>query len=177
MRAVPNGWRVGHLEYGDPNKISSCLDGRYFHRSVIGFPQTCEAEFKDGYNRGLLTFTVNVRDGLHVERTAGGIASEQEVAKATAAMRDRIAAIRLERHLRSSDDEGRTDEEMPIATVTCEVVRAEDDIAVDGPSTEANGFTGATPVPILHLRGAVAPEACFHEPIQAPGRQHEPSVG
>jgi hypothetical protein len=148
VRAVPNGWRVGHLEYGDPNKISSCLDGRYFHRPVAGYPHTCEAEFKDGYDRGLLTFTVTVRDGLHVERTGGGIASGAEVAKAAVAMRDRIAALRLERHLRSSDDEGRADGEMPIATVTCEVVRAVDDVAVDRPSTEANGSTGAGADPV-----------------------------
>jgi hypothetical protein len=138
VRAVPNGWRVGHLEYGDPNKISGCLDGRYFHRAVAGYPYTCEAEFKEGHDRGLLTFTVTVRDGLHVERLSGGIASGTEVAQASAAMRDRIAALRLERHLRSPDSKGRADEEMPIASVTCEVVRAVDNVLVDRPSTEAD---------------------------------------
>jgi hypothetical protein len=160
VRAVPNGWRVGHLEYGDPNKISSCLDGRYFHRAVAGYPHTCEAEFKEGYDHGLLTFTVTVRDGLHVERTGGGIASGSEVARAAAAMRDRIAALRLERHLRSSDHEGRADEEMPIATVTCEVVRAADSVPVDRPPTEAGDSAAAGPQPDppptrrRHSRGA-----------------------
>jgi hypothetical protein len=71
VQPVPCGWRVGHTELGDPSKPSGCLDGRYFDRQVAGFPHTCEAEFREGQDRGTLTFTVTVRDGIHVERIAG----------------------------------------------------------------------------------------------------------
>jgi hypothetical protein len=102
VRAVPNGWRIGEPEYGDPTKPSSFLIGRYFDHDVSGCPHTCEAEFLEGRERGILTFVVTVRDGIHVERVGGGTASADEGAKAIATMRDGIAALRLERHLGGS---------------------------------------------------------------------------
>ena len=133
VRAVPSGWRIGDPEYGDPTKSSTLLDGRYFDRSVPGFPCTCEAEFLEGRQRGILTFAVTVRDGIHVERMDGEIATNDEAAKAIANMRDSIAAIRLERHLGWSDGVGgAADDEMPVATVICEVVQAAEDEATPG---------------------------------------------
>jgi hypothetical protein len=145
VRAVPNGWRIGHPEFGDPNELSYCLDGRYFHRPIFGCPQTCEAEFREGRERGKLTFAVTVRDGLHVERIGGGVASETEKDRAEAAMRDRIAAIRLERHLGRS--ESRPDGEMPIAAVTCEVVRAADYVTIGKPSAQLDAVALAHDLP------------------------------
>lgn len=128
VEAVPNGWRIGHRAYGDPNKLWQCLDGRYFRRPVPGYDQTCLVEFRRGCKRATLTFVVTVRDGLHVERMDGGAVSKGEATKAESAMRDRIAAIRLERHLGMPDDEGSADEEIPIATVNCEIECAADEV-------------------------------------------------
>ncbi len=128
VRAVPNGWRTGHPDYGDPTKPSRCLEGRYFDRIVPEFPYSCEAEFLKGENRGELVFSVMVRDGIRVERADGNDAGTNERVTAVAAMRDRIAAIRLERHLATHDSNlPRADDEVPLAVVTCEAVRATDD--------------------------------------------------
>jgi hypothetical protein len=135
VQAVPNGWRIGHSDYGDPNKLLGCLDGRYFDRPVPGIPQTCEAEFHEGQNRGELTFTVTVRDGIHVEQVGNGNASRDEKAEAFTLMRNKIAALRIERHLdQISDGKGLVDGELPIALVKCEVVRAvEEKVAMASP--------------------------------------------
>jgi hypothetical protein len=147
VEVVPNGWRVGDREYGDPNKLSHCLDGRYFHRPVGGFPQSCEAEFRKGSEHGVLTFTVSVRDGLHIERIGGGSAGEAEVADAVTVMRNRIAAIRLERCIGRLNDDGRPDNELPIAMVRCEVVKAIEDspIATASDQLEATASVPAVP--------------------------------
>jgi hypothetical protein len=127
VMAVPNGWRIGDPEYGDPSKASQCLDGRYFEDHP-NFPQTCEAEFLEGNARGILTFTVTVRDGVHVQRIDGGTASSDEKNEAEMAMRDRIAAIRLEHYLgKANGNKCKGDDEIPIAAAICEVVRAADE--------------------------------------------------
>ena len=126
VRAVPNGWRVGDAGYGDPNQPSSCLDGRYFDRPVPGVSHTCQASFLDGRDRGALTFTVTVRrGGLDVQRIGGGGGGGQQEAAAVNAMRDQIAALRLERSLHSvGSAKEQDDEELPIETVICQVMRA-----------------------------------------------------
>lgn len=126
VQAVPNGWRVGHPDWGDPSKPSQCLGGRYFDRAIAGHPHTCAAEFLLDHKRGTLTFTVSVRDGLHVARLDGGNVGRDEEHRAVAAMRDRMAALRLERHL-SQASPGEMDGEIPIYTCTYEVVRGADE--------------------------------------------------
>jgi hypothetical protein len=155
VRAVPSGWRIGDPDYGDPTKPSSLLDGRYFDQDVSGFPHTCDAEFLQGRERGFLTFAVTVRDGIHVERIGGGVANRSEEGKAVATMRDGIAALRLERHLRWSNNIGSTsDDEMPVATVTCEFVGASaDEITREQPALSSEtAVDRETPAPIARSR-------------------------
>jgi hypothetical protein len=55
-------------------------------------------------------------------------------------MRDRIATLRLERHLAVSHQRlGRDDDEMPIAVITCEIVRAADDSAMNASPAQTDG--------------------------------------
>jgi hypothetical protein len=95
VQAVPDGWRIGHPEYGDPRKAAGCLEGRYFHRPVSGLAQTCEVQFEEGQNHGELTFVVTVRDGLLVERVDGSSTSRTDSDRATMMMRNRIAALEV----------------------------------------------------------------------------------
>jgi hypothetical protein len=133
VRAVPGGWRIGDPEYGDPTGPSHCLDGPYLNQPVPEFPHTCEAEFLDGQERGTMTFEVTVRGGLYVERESGGMANRTDEERAVAKMRDSIAALRLERHLATSNaSESRTNDEMVLATTTCEFLRAADSVTIDG---------------------------------------------
>lgn len=97
IEAVPGGWRVGDKVYGDPRKRDGCLDGQYFARTIENRPHTCTVEFLPGSSTGSIRFEVSVRDGLRVDRideTSFGI-SDQEAA--IEAMRDRLAALCIER--------------------------------------------------------------------------------
>jgi hypothetical protein len=137
IQAVPNGWRVGHPQYGDPYELSGCLVGRYFDRPVPGMPQTCEAEFVEGHDTGRLTFMVTVRDGIHVERVDGIPVNPNTAELAKARMRDRIAELRIERYLRTAESEVlRADSEMPIAIVSYDVSRGDDRLIDDPPRSE-----------------------------------------
>jgi hypothetical protein len=127
VQAVPNGWRIGHPELGDPTKLDGCLDGRYFHRPADGFPQTCEAEFHEGLTSGSIAFLVTLRDGFEVEKINGGPVTNSEKVSAVALMRNKLAAIRIERHLtHGSDDAARADDEIHLASVVCSAVQASD---------------------------------------------------
>ena len=53
-------------------------------------------------------------------------------------MRDKIAALRLERHLaRQGHQEGRDDDEIFLGLVTCEVFQAADDNAPDASASQS----------------------------------------
>jgi len=143
----PNGWRVGDHKRGDPRKLDQCLDGPYFQAPVPGYPHTCEAEFREGQQRGTLTFTVIVRrDGLFVDRVVTGIGHEEDSIQAVTAMRNKIAAIRLEQEPCLREIGRSTDEvEMVIAKVACEIVRAQDGEPTSGPSAPTELGVSAAP--------------------------------
>jgi hypothetical protein len=127
VQAVPNGWRIGHPALGDPNKIDNCLDGQYFRRSADRYPQTCEAEFLSGCKSGRITFLVTIRDGLHLTLEDGNHCNESTAKDGKLAMREKLAAIRLERYLSSSNkDSLHLDDEVPLAIVTCNITQATD---------------------------------------------------
>ncbi|MDJ0276311.1 hypothetical protein QLH51_05800 [Sphingomonas sp. 2R-10] len=97
VEAVPGGWRVGDRTHGDPLKRDGCLDGQYFARVIEGRPHGCEVEFLPGCATGTIDFAVTTRDGLSVEAIGGEQAAQTERDAAIATMRDRLAAICIER--------------------------------------------------------------------------------
>ena len=105
IEAVPGGWRVGDRTYGDPRKRDGCLDGQYFARRIEDHPHTCTVEFVPGALAGSVRFEVSVRDGLRVDRVdeASFTVSDQEAA--IEAMRDRLAALCIERYAASDAEE------------------------------------------------------------------------
>ena len=148
VKAMPNGWRVGDPKHGDPLQTFGFLDGRYFDRSNPNFPHTCEAEFVGEASSGQLTFTVTVRDGLHVERVDGRNSSGEEKAAAEMEMRDKIAALRVEREL-TKDEQVRSEGELPLMTVRCDVVRGVESELADKMPAQSSGIL-ATPAPPDH---------------------------
>jgi hypothetical protein len=130
VRAAPFGWRIGDPVYGDPRNSLGLLYGKYFYPVSEETPHTCEAEFLRTSGDGTLVFTVTIRDGLYIERIDSDPASKDEKEAAISAMRDQIAALRLERDLKSGGKfPDTTADEMVIEAVTCEVMRANDDVA------------------------------------------------
>ena len=148
VMAVPNGWRVGDPKRGDPLQTFSFLAGRYFDRSNPDFQHTCEAEFVKGASSGQLTFTVAVGEGLHVERVDGGNSNGEEKAAAEMEMRDKIAALRVEREL-TKDEQVRSGGELPLMTVRCDVMRGVESELVDKMPAQSSGLL-ATPAPPDH---------------------------
>ena len=66
-----------------------------------------------------------MRDGLQVRRIDGGSASEDAKAAAVSAMRDKIAALRVERALNLTvDEQGQMADELTLVTAVCEAVQA-----------------------------------------------------
>lgn len=104
VQAVPRGWRIGDLVHGDPVKHGGFLNGPYFAKTELSHRNTCTAEFHTGSRIGHITFDVTTRDGIHVERLIGAT-YKSDVEAAVAAMRDKLAAICIERHHPMGTDE------------------------------------------------------------------------
>lgn len=117
---VVEGWRIGDPDLGDPTKRDGCLTGQYL--AAPGERDTCnvvlEAELATA------TFEVTVRDrGIDVARADRSATSDEREAALTN-MRNRLAAIAVEKAL----DKSRNDPsgEHLLFAVTCTIERAPD---------------------------------------------------
>jgi hypothetical protein len=128
VQPVPNGWRLGDLDWGDPTTPSRCLSGRYFQRATRDFPQTCECEFDENHKKGKIAFAVTIRDGLRVERVDGAAVGETYKESALVAMRDRIASIKIEKELQKENGSAAfgVDAEAVLGGLVCRVEQARD---------------------------------------------------
>lgn len=108
IEAIPGGWRVGDRVRGDPRKPEGCLYGPYFQTSVDGKLHTCTVTFDDPLDTAMLTFSVTVRDGFLIDRQ-GAVASGADLDRGISLMKDKLAAIRLERAIEGAEREFETD--------------------------------------------------------------------
>lgn len=125
VEAVPDGWQIGDYDLGDPVKAGGFLHGPYFAKDEPAFPSSCVAQFRDGCRQGEITFEVTTADGLHVERIDGST-SQPDRRQGLATMRDKIAAICIERHAVQGD------EDLLLFTLTVECAAAVDEEEGDG---------------------------------------------
>ncbi|GGB67593.1 hypothetical protein GCM10010833_23440 [Blastomonas aquatica] len=126
VEAIPNGWRVGDRQLGDPLKRGALLSGPYFGRPQPDYDYTCWVEFADQADAGSLTVVVAVHDGLQVERLDGHMATDNDLDAAERAMRDKLAAIRIERDKAGAGTISDAQGEMPLYIVVCRCERGDD---------------------------------------------------
>lgn len=118
---VVAGWRIGDPNLGDPRKPDGCLAGQYL--AEPGDRDTCHLHVDASTAEA--RFDITVRDtGIHVSRADGAATASTDKCAALAAMRDRLAAIALEKALPRHQDEASG--EQVLATVACTIDRAPD---------------------------------------------------
>jgi hypothetical protein len=143
VETIPSGWRVGDRVLGDPLKRGGYLDGPYFRNPVDAHPNTCEIEFSGDAKSGSLTFTVSAYDGIRVERVDGLTVSDEQADLAERRMRDRLAAIRVER--------AQGGREIELFSVICHCELGEEAAADVTPPPPA------LPAPPLQIEGSAKP--------------------
>jgi hypothetical protein len=93
------GWRIGDIERGDPLR-GGYLEGSYFDKPMEPYPATCIVKLDYGRDKGSLTLTVDVQDGLAVQLPdRDDDAHKEDRNEVIEKMRAKLGAIRVEKAL------------------------------------------------------------------------------